>query len=251
MGRLIEVIEPKLLTGAVADELVASIRDCISERERCSIVLSGGSTPGAIYRALSLPPRVDDVEWNKVDIYWGDERWVPHDHTHSNYLMTNETLLSSLSDFKLRIHPVNTDLATPQESALKYAEEIRRVEGLSKGQLPKFDIVLLGIGEDGHTASIFPHSKALSVDDCELCVAVEHPEGGYRISMTAGALFSARKILFIVKGESKAEIVSRVIEGNESFEAIPAKLYQKAPENVTFMLDSGAALKLDKSRYQA
>lgn len=248
MSPNIEVVETKLFVGVIADEIVASVRDSISERGKCSLVLSGGSTPSVLYRTLSKPPRVSDIEWNNVDLYWGDERWVPHDHTHSNYRMVNETLLEQIQKSEPRVHAVNTTLASPEEGARDYANQIRKAEGLTGDQVPTFDIVLLGIGEDGHTASIFPHSVAFKESDSTICVSVLHPDGGHRITLLPGVLFNARKVFFIVKGDSKADIMRRVIEGNDTIEDIPARLFQKASHSVTFFLDSGAALKLDKAR---
>ncbi|MCO6429573.1 MAG: 6-phosphogluconolactonase [Deltaproteobacteria bacterium] len=237
----VEVIEPKLFTGVVADEIVATLRDTVSERQRCSLVLAGGSTPGSIYRLLARPPRVGEIEWEKIDIYWGDERWVPLDHTNSNFRMTKETLLSHIPQPHPRVHPVNTSLATAEEGAADYARTIKDLEG----QDPCFDLVLLGIGEDGHTASIFPNASIIS--DCpDICAAVEHPEGGFRITLSPKCLFNARKIMFIVKGESKADIISRVIDGSEAVETIPARLYLQSARPVSFFLDSGAALRLSK-----
>lgn len=235
----VEVVEPKLFTGVVADEIVASVRDSISERGKCSLVLAGGSTPGAIYRLLARPPRVSEVEWDKVDLFWGDERWVPLDHTHSNYRMANETLLSQIPQPKPRIHAVPTNLADAHQGALEYAKTIREIEGSS----PQFDIVLLGIGEDGHTASIFPHSSV--IHDCpDLCAAIEHPQGGFRVTMSPQTIFGARKIIFIVKGDSKAETIFKVLGGAASVDELPARLYEPVAQKVTFFLDSGAAQRL-------
>lgn len=249
MSQSVEIVEPRVYIAVVADEIVASIRDAISDHGRCSIALSGGSTPGAIYRALSRPPSVNDVEWDKVDMYWGDERWVPLDHTSSNYRMTQETLLAHIPQPGPRIHHVRTDLESPEEGAKDYEEQIRKAEGAAAGEIPVFDIVLLGVGEDGHTASIFPKSPVIHEKSAKLCFAVEHPEGGYRVTMSPGLLFSARRVMFIVKGESKADIVSHILEGSASVEETPALLYREATGRVSWFLDSSAALKLDKARY--
>ena len=246
MPENIEVIEPKLFTGAVADEIVASIRDVLSEKGNCSLVLSGGSTPGAIYRQLSMPPRVDDIEWGKMDLYWGDERYVPHDHSNSNFRMTNETLLANLKQSKPRVYGVPTDLDSAEKAAKKYQDEIITSQKLKNGELPVFDIVLLGIGEDGHTASLFPESMALNSPADQICIKAEHPDGSVRISLTQHALFNAKKIFFIIKGHSKAEIVRQVIKGNDNTSDIPARFYLIAKDRVTFFLDSEAAANLDE-----
>jgi 6-phosphogluconolactonase len=242
----IEVIEPKLFTAGVADEIVASIRDVLAEKNSCSLVLSGGSTPGAIYRLLSMPPRVTDIEWEKIDLYWGDERYVPHDNINSNYRMTNETLLSLLPKAKPRVHAVPTDLKRAEDAAKKYQEEIMKSQNVKEGSQPAFDMVLLGVGEDGHTASLFPNSRALGSDPSVICVKAEHPDGSVRISMTQHALFNARKIFFIIKGASKADIVKEIIKGQVAPREYPARFYIEAKERVTFFLDSEAAKKLEE-----
>lgn len=246
MSVSIETVEPKLFDGVVADELVASIADAIAAKGSCSLVLVGGKTPASIYRALSKPPRIDEVDWAKVRLYWGDERWVPHTDNHSNFKMSQETLLFNLSEKDVRYYPVNTALKTPQDGAKAYAELIAKTEGLAPGKMPAFDIVILGVGEDGHTASIFPGSPVFKSTGF-IVHAVQHPEDkGYRITLSPEALIGAGKILFIAKGENKAEIVKDVLEGNAEVEAMPARLYTQAKGKVTWFLDSGAAMRLEK-----
>ncbi len=249
MKATVEIIEPKLFAGAVADEIVASSREALNERGRCSVVLAGGSTPGSIYRALSKPPRVEDVDWGSLVLYWGDERWVPHSDNMSNFKMTQETLLSQVSGQTPVIHPVDTSLKSPEEGARAYAAAVRNGEKLGADELPVFDIVLLGVGEDGHTASIFPGSPLIGARGNSLCAAVTHPEDGKpRISMTPDALFGARKIFFIVKGDNKADIMRQILESDEPAAKYPARLFESAAERVTFFLDSGAAAKLSRHK---
>ncbi|MBN8551109.1 MAG: 6-phosphogluconolactonase [Deltaproteobacteria bacterium] len=244
----VEVIEPKLFAGAVADEIVASVRDVVDEHGRCSIVLAGGSTPSSIYRMLTKPPRVEDVDWAKITMYWGDERWVPHTDNMSNFKMTQETLLSQLPSPGPQIFPVNTALSSPEAGAEAYSKTIATQEKLAAGQMPVFDIVLLGVGEDGHTASLFPKSEIIAKGSTRIAEAVKHPEDGkVRITLTPEALFKARHVFFIVKGDGKADVVKRVLEGNDPVLDVPARLYQQAADRVTFFLDSGAAQRLSKN----
>jgi len=243
MGVSVEVVEPVLFAGVVADEIVASIAEAVGERGVCSIALAGGSTPGAIYRCLAKPPRVSEVEWSKVKLFWGDERWVPSTDTQSNFKMTQETLLGQILGAGPRYFPVPTDAPTPADGAARYAQTIRA----ELGPKPEFDLVILGVGEDGHTASIFPHSPVLRGSG-DICAAVEHPEDKKaRVTLTPEILFGARRTIFIVKGEAKAEIVKRVLEGGDSPDAIPSKLYTRAADRTTFFLDSGAAVRLSRA----
>ncbi|MFM1848366.1 MAG: hypothetical protein RL417_1840 [Pseudomonadota bacterium] len=243
MAVSVEVVEPVLFAGVVADELVALIGDAIAERGVCTVALAGGSTPGAIYRCLAKPPRVSEVEWSKVHLFWGDERWVPHTDNQSNFKMTQETLLAQIHGAPPQVHPIDTSLPDPESGARAYAEEIRGVLGKD----PVFDLVLLGVGEDGHTASLFPHSPVLREDSVS-CAATQHPEDKKaRVTLTPGVLRKARRVIFIAKGESKADIVRRVLEGTEEPHALPAKLILTGKEGVEFFLDSGAALRLNRT----
>lgn len=239
----IEIVEPVLFAGVVADEIISTIEEAISERGSCSISLAGGSTPGAIYRMLAKPPRVENVDWSKVKLFWGDERWVSPDDVQSNFKMVHETLLSQLGSRQPQIFAVNTSLDTPLQAAKQYAEVIQKELPTE----PRFDLMLLGIGEDGHTASLFPGAQVLRDKNPALCVATEHPEEKKpRISLSPRAILSSRRILFLVKGEAKADMVQRIIEGNEPVETLPACIYREAQDHVYFFLDSAAALKLKR-----
>ncbi len=246
MGYSIEVIESKLYAGAVADEIIASLNEVISERGSCSLVLAGGGTPGTIYRALSKPPRVSDVDWTRVRLYLGDERWVPRDDNQSNAKMVHETLVSQLPSPGPSFFPVDTSLASPELGAEAYEALLIEQERSSKSDRGlELDIVLLGCGEDGHTASLFPESLLLSSQELsradKVCAAVLHPNGGCRITLSAPVLIGARKIFFMVTGANKAAIIQRVIEGDDSISVLPARLYAQARGTVVWFLDSEAA----------
>ena len=241
----VEKVEPGSFAAVVADELVASIFECIEDHGRCTIVLAGGSTPSAIYRLLARPPRVQDIPWQNVHMFWGDERWVPSDDSQSNYRMVCETLLSHHKSPDANVHKVDTSLPNPEEAARQYQSEIQQFFALPPGGTPVFDLVLLGVGADGHTASIFPSSDVIG-DRSSLCRAVVMPQGGGdRVTLTPEVLFRARRVLFLVKGRDKADVLRRVFLGNESVEELPAKLYEEAAERVTWFICSEAARELD------
>ncbi len=244
----IERIEPRLFNGTVADEIIASLNDAIAERGRASLVLAGGSTPGAIYRLLAVPPRVEELDWAKVSIYWGDERYVPPSDGLSNYKMVHETLLSQLSGASPKVFRVDTSLPTAAAAAKAYAEVIAKEEKLSAGGVPVFDLVLLGVGEDGHTASLFPNSELLN-EEGGIAFAADSPDGSVeRVTLSPDALFSARRVAFLVKGAGKSEIVREVLEGSGDIKSYPANLFRKASGHVTWFIDSEAALKLHPAR---
>ena len=242
----VEVISPKLFPGIVADELVAAIGDSIADAGTCSIVLSGGKTPASMYRELSHPPRVDDVDWGNVKLFWGDERYVPSDNVHSNSKMVHDTLLDNISEPKPEVHSIDVNLSTPEEVAEHYEQTLRKALDVADGEMPVFDIVLLGIGDDGHIASLFPGSDLLSESNW-LCSAVTENCGEYpRITLSPDALFSAKKIYFLVKGEGKAGIVKKIMDGDANEMDIPAMLYKRASERVTWFIDSQAANKIEQ-----
>ncbi len=249
----IEVIESKLFAGAVADEIVQILSEAIEERGSASLVLAGGSTPAAVYRSLGLPPRVEQIQWGALRVYLGDERWVPHSDAMSNYRMANETLFQKIAvqsgaTTAPQLFPVDTSASTPAKGALAYEQLIRTQEKLKQNELPEFDLVLLGMGDDGHTASLFPHC---SLSEGDIVGVATHPQegekpGGVRVSLTAKTLKNARRLMFIVNGDAKASMLKRVLEGQESEVELPARLFVEAKGSVSWFLDTGAAAQLSR-----
>lgn len=235
-----EVIEGPMYGGAIADEIVMIINDAIQERGKATIYLSGGTTPGIVYRALGKPPRSTDVDWTKVFMFLGDERFVPDTDLESNFRMVKETLIPGLSKSHPTIFKIDTD-STPEQSALKYEAKVLEVEGAS----PAPDLVLLGVGEDGHTASLFPASPFLD-EHTRCCVATKNSKGQSRITITPRMICNAKNIFFLVKGEGKAEIIRRVLETDTGKKELPARIFLEAKGKVVFFLDNLAALKLSK-----
>lgn len=240
----IEIIEPRNFGGDVADELVSLIGESVAERGVCRIALSGGTTPGAVYRALGHPPRVSEVPWEKVVLFWGDERYVPHTDKQSNVHMVQETMLAGLP-VSPQVHPIPTDLPDPEDAARSYEELLKREFG---GKDPEFDLVLLGLGDDGHTASLFPHSPLVQEKSDRLAaVAVNPKDGVTRITLMPRVLRAGRRILFLVSGAAKADMTYRVCKGVGDVDDYPALLFRDLADSVTWYLDSGAARKLQES----
>lgn len=236
----VEVIESRLFDGAVADEIISILNDAIAEHGSASLVLSGGSTPGGTYRALARPPRVGEVEWSKVRIYLGDERWVPVSDNQSNEKLVRETLLNQLDGEPQAVVFPDTARASAEEGAREYERAIRKAERIEHG-LPRFDVVLLGIGADGHVASVFPQSSMLQESGERLCASTDHPSGGpRRVTLTPRALTAAANVIFLVKGESKAAIVRRAVEGSEPVTELPARLFSGSAQHVTWFVDTAA-----------
>jgi 6-phosphogluconolactonase len=189
---------------------------------RFGICLSGGSTPRRLYETLATPPFVLRFPWARSHWFWGDERFAPHDDPASNYGMVRQTLLSRVSIPIDNIHPILTEGVSPEQSAAAYEvvlKEFYGADALSPSR-PLFDVTLLGVGEDGHTASLFPGEAPLK-ETRRWVLAVNSATYGHRITLTYPALGSSRDVAFLVAGKSKRQIVARVRAGDP---AMPAAL---------------------------
>lgn len=187
---------------------------------RFAIALSGGSTPKRMYQMLAQAPARDSIPWDRIQLFWGDERFVPHDHPDSNYRMVREALLDHVPIPRDNVHPIPTD-GTPAEAAEAYEATLSAFYGshtLDPGR-PLFDVVLLGVGQDGHTASLFPGSPILDEKRAWVAAAAEGHDGTHRITLTYPALASSRNLAFLVTGKEKATIMPRVRQGDP---ALPA-----------------------------
>ncbi len=195
-----------------------------------TVVLSGGRTPEGFYRLLATR---EDVDWQRIHLFMGDERWVPPDHPCSNYRMIRESLLSGLPLAEENFHRIETELP-PHECAARYEEDIEHFFG---GREPVFDLVCLGIGVDGHVLSLFPEDSALYEKD-RLVVAVRR-EPGWRITLTLGVVNMARCVVFLVSGRKKAGTVRRVLK--ECQGGLPAELVRPERGIVVWLLDREAS----------
>lgn len=228
----IYVDRPALITAAV-DLVVERVRTAIAERQSCSIALSGGSTPQPLYAALATT----DLPWHQIQIYWGDERYVAPTHPDSNYGMAKQVWLDLVSIPPENIHPMPTNLADPTLAADTYDRKMRSNFGLEAGSIPTFDIILLGMGDDGHTASLFPHTAALSVVD--RLVTVGEKDGQPRLTFTATLINHARSVIFLVSGASKRPALAEVFAPTGDASTYPSRLIQPAGE-LLWLLDAAA-----------
>ncbi len=226
---------PVRLARAAAETLVETLRAALAERSRATLVLTGGATPQPLYRLLAADYR-HALDWQRVDVFWGDERHVPHDAEDSNCRMARETLLGDLPVPEPNVHPVPTG-STPEADAAAYEATLR---AHFREDVPDFDLLLLGMGADGHVASLFPESEALGETE-RWVVATEapprHPVRD-RVSLTFPALSAARTVLFLVAGEQKAEAVAAALRDPEH--APPAERVG-ARERLLWFLDDAAA----------
>lgn len=208
---------------------------------RFTVALSGGSTPRAFHTLLAQSPYRDQVDWTQVHFYWGDERYVPPDDPESNFRMARETLLEHVPVGEGQIHRMPTDQADPEQAAALYAQDLRQSFGLATGQLPRFDLIYLGMGPDGHTASLFPHTAALAVAGA-LVVANYVPKlSTYRLTLTAPVLNAAANVAFLVAGPDKSDALVAVLEGPRAPEDYPSQLIAPADGTLYWIVDRAAA----------
>ncbi len=203
-----------------------------------SIVLAGGSTPKIVYQCWNQIPFRDFICWNTLQFYWGDERCVPPDHPESNFKMAQEAFLEPLKIPSHQIHRIRGE-DPPDKEALRYGNIAEKL--FMEGRDPGFDWTLLGIGTDGHTASIFPPSLSDSNPKTP-CIVATHPETGQkRISLTLETLNRSKRVSFLATGKSKAEIVKQVIESSKAEIYYPAARIQSANGILEWYLDEDAA----------
>jgi 6-phosphogluconolactonase len=229
---------PDELEEAAARAFVAKAQAAMSERGRFAVALAGGSTPRTTYEILARH-HAGELDWSNVHIFFSDERSVHPEHEASNYRMVRETLLSHLRVGS--VHRMRCELP-PTEAAADYEEQLREFFGT--GSVPAFDLILLGLGEDGHTASLFPETSALDVTDRW---AVANPVlklETTRLTLTTPVINAARAVTFLVAGGNKAKALREVLEGDADPRAYPAKFVR--PEgDLTWMVDRAAASLLE------
>ncbi len=214
-------------------------QEAVQEKGRFTVALTGGTSPAKLYELLSLSPYKETIPWDKTYVFWGDERWVPLTDEKSNARMAFETLLSHVPVPKNQIFPMWGE-AKPEDFDLKYEEQLRT----NMGETPRFDLVLLGMGDDGHTASLFPETKVLHEQN-RLVMAYYLPsQSMYRITLTAPCINAAKKIIFLVFGEKKAPALHQVLEGAYNPTEYPAQLIKPKNGEVFWLVDELAAQRL-------
>jgi 6-phosphogluconolactonase len=233
----------KTLSNQAAGYIVQVARQAIVARGLFSFGLSGGSTPGALYRLLASEPYRSQIAWQAVHFFWSDERCVAASDPESNFRLAQETLLHTLQLGPEQIHRMPADRPDRQQAAAEYAEEIRRVLG-SDGT-PAFDLLQLGMGPEAHTASLFPHQPALHERERLVLPVVVPKAPPERLTFTPPLLQAARHLLFLASGGEKAEALQAVVEGADQPDLYPAQLItRRAQGEVVWMVDSAIARQL-------
>jgi 6-phosphogluconolactonase len=241
----------------VAEDAAALYRDAAAEFARiataaaeragtCSIALAGGSTPRGLYRLLTDrdAPYLGTIPWGRVHFFWGDERHVPPDHSDSNYRMARDAMLTPADISPANIHRVRSGEPDAVTAAALYEEELRRFFRPEPEGWPRFDLVLLGMGADGHTASLFPGSPA--IDETQRWVVATRPpvQSGDRITLTLPVINHAANVVFLVAGAAKAATLKEVIEGDAPPQRLPSRAIHPVDGALLWLVEREAAAQL-------
>lgn len=233
------------LSRAVADEFHRCANAAIDHAGFFSVALSGGSTPKAVYSLLAADENSGRarLRWHLIHVFFGDERSVPPEHAESNFRMANEALLAGVPIPASNVHRVHSELE-PDAAAGHYEAEIRRILACSPDEVPRFDLILLGLGGDGHTASLFPESSALNERKALVCSTWVEKLGTHRITFSFPVLNAAREILFIAAGGEKAGMLRNILGGDPSGINYPAQGVRLTSGQLLWFVDEEAASEL-------
>lgn len=222
------------LAHAAAEIFIQQFKRAMTRSEKFSVVLSGGHTPARTYELLAEESYQKQVDWSRVHVFWGDERCVPETDPRSNFRMATETLLSHVPIPRSQIHPI-VCIQEPQVSAIQYESVLRQYFGQTP---PKFDLVFLGLGEDGHTASLFPNSPALTENTKWVVPVQKANENFARITLSLELLNQTELALFLISGSNKREILKKVLDDQKSKPTLPAQLIHPIEGNLIWLVDS-------------
>jgi len=235
--------DPAALARRAAQYFLEMTREAVEARGRARVAISGGSTPKATFALLADPsqPWRAHMPWENIDLYWVDERCVPPDNADSNYRMTRETLLDEVPLRPEQIHRIEGEL-DPEVAASRYESELRNSFRLEGAEIPRFDLIALGMGPDGHTASLFPHTEAIN-ELSRLAVANHVPQQkqSWRITLTWPVINHASSVFFLIAGADKAAVLNEVLTGPQEPERLPSQLIWPASGILTLILDQAAA----------
>ena len=230
------------MSHAVAKEMIRIIDETLQARACASIALAGGSTPKMLYGLLASDAYASSIAWDRILLFWGDERYVPHDHEKSNYRMTREALLDHVPLNPDHVFPIPTSATNPNDAARDYAATLKNQLAPCEGRL---DITLLGMGDDGHTASLFPGTPAL--DEHELLAVTSHApvDPKQRITMTYPVLNNSRNVFFLVAGENKADALDCVLGNPSAVATCPSSAVKPEAGELVWWVDTAAAHRFD------
>lgn len=224
------------LARAAVEHIVTLATETIATREQFSVALSGGSTPRTTYALLATEEFAGLVDWSRIHVFWGDERCVPPDHPDSNYRMAREILLDHVPIPAGNVHRIRGEI-NPKEAAADYERTLR---SFFAQQRQSFDLFLLGLGGDGHTASLFPGTAALREQERWVVSYYANKVGAWRVTLTPVAINAAAHVTFIVSGAGKAERLRQVLSGPHQPDALPAQIVRPDGNRLLWLVDEAA-----------
>lgn len=233
--------DPTAVTKELADWIVQIIDATLSKQERFTWVLTGGNSPKALYDLLATNPYKDHIPWNQLHIFWGDERAVPFEDSRNNARMTYEHLLNKVPVSSNQIHVMRTDIE-PEQSALEYEKILKQY---FKDQNKTFDLVLSGMGDDGHTLSLFPGTSVIHEKEAWVKSFYLEPQQMHRITLTAPVVNSASAIAFLTFGTNKAKALHEVLQGPSNVDLYPSQIIQPISGNLHWFIDEPASALLN------
>lgn len=233
---------PAETSRAAAEFFAQTALEAVHSRGRFTVAMTGGSSPKQLYELLSQPPLLEKIPWNRTFVFWGDERWVPAGDPRNNAKMTSEALLNRVPVPKEQIYPMSySDVLPPATVAEQYEDLLRNHFG---AEPPQFDLILLGLGENGHTASLFPHTPVLDEQTRWVREVYLDDQQMYRLTLTAPLINQARQIAFLLFGESKAQVLHDVMHGKYQPQELPTQLIKPTSGELHWFLDQAVAAKV-------
>ncbi|MCX2739045.1 6-phosphogluconolactonase [Pontibacter anaerobius] len=230
------------LSQQAAELFVQAAQEAVQKNGRFTVALTGGSSPKQLYQLLAQAPYKEQVPWQQTYIFWGDERWVPLTDERSNAKMAKELLLDKVPVPQEQIYPM-WDEMEPEKYAQKYEQILK---DHFQDQSPAFDLILLGMGDDGHTASLFPGTEVLQEKSSWVQAYYLAPQSMYRITLTAPLINQAKRVLFMTFGDGKAQALHEVLEGERNPEQYPSQLINPLNGSLYWYVDDKAASRLEK-----
>jgi 6-phosphogluconolactonase len=242
------------LYKAIANDFMQRAKNNIQKKGTFNVVLSGGSTPKKLFSLLSQEPYKSGVTWDKIRFFFGDERYVPKDSPDNNFFTAKQYLFNHVPIMVQHIFPVPTECKDPHKAALEYAETIRDLLKVKNNEIPKFDLLYLGLGSDAHTASLMPgtdlvkiYSEKIAEKDQKKIVAADWIAAlnMYRITFTPPLINNSERIVFLVEGQEKAKAVWEILEGPHDPVSYPAQLIEAKSGKIIWFMDESAARQLE------
>ena len=251
MDREIRILkDAAAIAGRAADKFIDAAISAVKEKSSFRVALAGGSTPKALYALLVSDALRGQLPWEKMQLFFGDERHVPPDHPDSNFRMASETMISKSPVRAEQVHRIKGEYPDAEQAAREYEQELRLHFKLADGNAPRFDLVLLGMGNEGHTLSLCPGTKALRDNGRLVMRNWIGKLFAERVTLTAAAVNSAAQVIFMVTGKDKAPALKAVLEGPYEPEQLPAQLIEPKNGQLIWLVDTTAGGMLSKGIHE-